>query len=90
MTLSDRFGIMGNPSSERDLRSSLASPKPQIHLLSVAFDPLLQAVLENHVAKWVLANDVDLVFVLIYNRVVFPNITYTDELLSRLRKVSGP
>jgi len=35
-----------------------------------------------------MANEVDLVFVLVYNKVIFAGISHVDELLSKLKEVS--
>lgn len=48
----------------------------------------LQAAIEKHVLKWGLANEADLVFVLIYSKTVFSNITYVDELLNKFKEAS--
>ena len=46
-----------------------------------------QATLEKHVCKWALANEAPgVVFVLVYNRAVFNNLTYVDEFLARLKE----
>lgn len=37
--------------------------------------------------KWALVNEAGLVFVLIYNKAVFSNITYVDELLTKFKEV---
>jgi hypothetical protein len=39
------------------------------------------------VLKWALVNEAGLVFVLIYNKAVFSNITYVDELLTKFKEV---
>jgi hypothetical protein len=39
------------------------------------------------VLKWALANEAGVVFVLVYNRTIFPSLTYVDEFLQRLKEV---
>jgi hypothetical protein len=46
-----------------------------------------KAAIEKHVLKWALVNEAGLVFVLIYNKAVFSNITYVDELLTKFKEV---
>lgn len=48
-----------------------------------------QANLERHVLKWALANEAGVVFVLVYNRAIFPSLTYVDEFLQRLKEVGA-
>ncbi|TFJ86626.1 hypothetical protein NSK_002280 [Nannochloropsis salina CCMP1776] len=46
-----------------------------------------QATLDKHVCKWSLSNDQPgVVFVLVYNKNVFQNLTYVDEFLRRLKE----
>jgi hypothetical protein len=39
------------------------------------------------VLKWTLANEADLLVVLVYSAAVFSSITYVDQLLQRLKEV---
>lgn len=47
----------------------------------------MQATIGSHVVKWTVANEVDLVFVLVYNKVIFASISHVDELLARMKEV---
>ena len=46
-----------------------------------------QATLDKHICKWALSNEVPgVVFVLVYNKTVFHNLTYVDDFLLRLKE----
>lgn len=46
-----------------------------------------QATLDKHICKWALSNELPgVVFVLVYNKGVFHNLTYVDDFLLRLKE----
>ena len=42
----------------------------------------------NYAMKWTLENELDLIFVVVFNRIIGSHLTYLDDLLMNVKKVS--